>query len=591
MKSLLVWLSRCTYCLLYLVLGLKMIDKQEKAACVHTSNPIREQSPGRTIFSILAKSKTGKVFEFLSAPIQVIMVYVTSKVQEILHDEHAFAKIKNEKNAKTFHAQFPATCSFPASPNALPRFINERRSLRKLLADNFLSFGYQICEDFWLFPLVIYFRGNASFQSISKDGIRSQMAGGYDSENIRCASPLTFLFSILESLIETSQFMFRDQADTQVSFSAFRSFLFLHAFFSKPLTPTELRELALPTQSHPLLVGGNISEITSWTLTSLSYGILGSLPANSTSFLQYLCTNFSSLTSRYVDAFPITNGDITAFAKSAICDAAANPSTSPVVPEKVGGNAWYLKSYLAGIFTIQTYHGYLKNSTYMATMCYYLEETLLNGLWLPNYDIEPGSGVDVEGSFCASAGYYDRGPGFTYTNATVGTEVHEKATSLVSEFLARVLVVVLKDEEWVRWVCEGKRAMGLDEGVARGVVCGEKEQVVVGVEEARRGLWEVMGRLFEFQLFHAGNERTYMQYLCENLKEVDLGKVGLDGVKIRRDACAAWGGSGSGRNSENVSMKKYTQAKVLGFGIAAALLLRVQELYESGNATFPSNGY
>jgi hypothetical protein len=289
----------------------------------------------------------------------------------------------------------------------------------------------------------------------------------------------------------------------------------------------------LPKES----VRGNISSIASWTLAALAYGSITA--SNTSSELGYLCENFNNLSSRYSTAFPEPSGDMSKFAREAICSAskAADPSPEPLAQN----NLWYMKSYLAASFVIQGYNGNLLNSSYYANMCWYLESSLLQGLWAPCGDTDE-SGVDVESSFCASAGYYGKDDYSRYTNATQATDSVMEADRLVTMLMGKVLKLLLSSEKQFEYLCRnfaryepGIRSLGLLSQVAREEICGNGGVVELGV--AKQSLLTAMTNLFSFQLLMGGNAADYPTFLCQNLNRNGLAKVGLDGDKILARVC------------------------------------------------------
>ena len=284
-------------------------------------------------------------------------------------------------------------------------------------------------------------------------------------------------------------------------------------------------------------VRGNISSIASWTLAALAYGSITA--SNTSSELGYLCENFNELSSRYNTAFPEPSGDMSKFAREAICSASkvANPSPEPLAQN----NLWYMKSYLAASFVIQGYNGNLLNSSYYANMCWYLESSLLQGLWAPCRDTDE-SGVDVESSFCASAGYYGKDDYSRYTNATQATDGMMEADRLVTALMGKVLKLLLSSEKQFEYLCKnfaryepGIRSLGLLSQVAREEICGNGGIVELGF--AKQSLLTAMTDLFSFQLLMGGNAADYPKFLCQNLNRDGLAKVGLNGDKIVAKAC------------------------------------------------------
>lgn len=254
-----------------------------------------------------------------------------------------------------------------------------------------------------------------------------------------------------------------------------------------------------------------------------------------------MCENFNDLSERYYAAFPEPSGDMARFARDAVCGKAKekNPSPEPLSY----WNLWEMKSYLAGSFIIQSYAGNYQNSSYYAELCWFLESTLLTGLWAPCPDTEE-SGVDAESSFCASAGYYGKDDYSRYTTATQPPEIIHQANVLVSRLMAYVLQILLKSKTQVQYLCDnfgkyapGIKSLGLVDDVIKDQVCGT--MVVVELDVAKKGLLAAMTELFSFQLLKGGSDARFPKYLCEVLEKDGLAKVGLDGEKIVADACKA----------------------------------------------------
>lgn len=281
-------------------------------------------------------------------------------------------------------------------------------------------------------------------------------------------------------------------------------------------------------------VRGNISSIASWTLAALAYGSITA--SNTSSELGYLCENFNQLSSRYSAAFSEPSGDMSKFAREAICSASkvTDPSPEPLAQN----NIWYMKSYLAASFVIQGYNGNLLNSSYYANMCWYLESSLLQGLWAPCGDTDE-SGVDVESSFCASAGYYGKEDYFRYTNATQATDGVREADRLVTTLMGRVLKLLLSSEQQFEYLCRnfaryepGIRSLGLVSQMAREEVCGNGGVVELGV--AKQSLLAAMTNLFGFQLLMGGE--------CSGLSKIPMPKseqgwVSKGWLRRRQDSC------------------------------------------------------
>ncbi|KAF2123204.1 hypothetical protein BDV96DRAFT_562103 [Lophiotrema nucula] len=203
-----------------------------------------------------------------------------------------------------------------------------------------------------------------------------------------------------------------------------------------------------------------------------------------------------------------------------------------------------MKSYLAAAFIAQSYYGDLHNSTYAANLCWYVESSLLEGLWIPTPDAGHGA-VDAESSFCATSGYYGKDEYFQYTNATQTADAVVAVSGLVTKVMARVLQVVLKSEDEVEYICTnfGRWEKRIDE---LGIVSNTLKEEVCGgdgkakdLAEAKTALLGAMTDLYSFQLLHAGNAADYPEWLCDSLKKDGLTKAGLDGTRIVGDACKA----------------------------------------------------
>tara|TARA_R110002003_G_scaffold225_2_gene16538 strand:- start:3803 stop:4681 length:879 start_codon:yes stop_codon:yes gene_type:complete len=287
-------------------------------------------------------------------------------------------------------------------------------------------------------------------------------------------------------------------------------------------------------------VGGDATAIASWSLAALAYSI--TTVSNSTSQLTYLCTNFPALTSRYSLAF-LSTDHVTKFAEDAICGASrfTPPSAQPVAQNQL----WYMKSYTGGIFTAIGYAGINKtrDTQYYMDLCWYVESTLLRGLWVPCRDTDEGI-VDAESSYCASAGYYGKDDYSRYTTEEVSVEVKRQADMLMSKFMGNVMRVLLGSEEAVEYVCgswgiwtAGIEVQGLVSEVLAEVVC--KERTVVEVQQAKMEMLTVLTDMYIFQLLHAGNAADYPGYLCKTFKPDGFVKLGLDGSRIVQAVCAA----------------------------------------------------
>ncbi|KAF1952541.1 hypothetical protein CC80DRAFT_538215 [Byssothecium circinans] len=298
------------------------------------------------------------------------------------------------------------------------------------------------------------------------------------------------------------------------------------------------------TLMHP--VRGNISSIAAWTYNALAYAIVTA--SNSTRDLTYLCANFNAISPRLYTAFPEPSGDIAAFARSTLC---SSSTSNPPAPLPIWYNTlWYMKSYLAGIFTVQGYYGKpfvneIENGQFYADMCWYLEGSLLRGLWAPNRDTDE-SGVDVESSWCAMSGYYGKGDYSMYTNASVPDNTAKEVDVLVSKLMARALKLVLAEKAQVEYICAhymrfeaGAKGLGLVSEVVWEIVCGEGNRGVVEVGKAKGELLGAMTELFVLQLLEGGNYKGYHKYVCETYKADGLAKVGLDGAKVIKAACEA----------------------------------------------------
>ncbi|KAF2006058.1 hypothetical protein P154DRAFT_606393 [Amniculicola lignicola CBS 123094] len=302
---------------------------------------------------------------------------------------------------------------------------------------------------------------------------------------------------------------------------------------------------------------GTPSEVSSWTLATLAHSLR--TISNNTNQLTYLCTNFNTLVSRYVSAFPPSppSDDVTAFARKAICDASKAAVPSPEPQDVRGGALYAMRTYLSGIFTLTAMKGSWLNYTYYANMCWYLETSLLRGVWVPSPDTLEGT-VDSESSFCAASGfYYAKGRGYSwYTDAEQPAAVARAGNFFVSKMLVRLVQLLIQKKEQVDWICEnlgteGIAKLGLDAGVLANEICGG-ERRVVDAAVAKKKVLEAQRELFTFQLMNGGNdpgrnETTdpeyepvypgYHKFLCDNLGNQTFGDFGLDGGWIVMEIC------------------------------------------------------
>ncbi|CAI6332790.1 unnamed protein product [Periconia digitata] len=285
--------------------------------------------------------------------------------------------------------------------------------------------------------------------------------------------------------------------------------------------------------------GQNISAITAWTYAAFAHAT--NTISNSTTELTYLCKNFDDLSSRYYTAFTQPNGDVAKLAKEAICSAskAKNPSPLPVAKNQL----WYVKYYTAGVLNAQAYAAKTPTPNWFFDMCYYIEATLLRGLWAPCLDTDEG-GVDVESGFCASAGYYSKGPFSTYTSATQPADIARQADVLMSKVMGAVFKLLAKDTSQIDYVCNnwakyeaGIGKTGLVASTLKEQVCGQKK--VVEVKQAKADLASQMTDLFIFQLLKAGNTDGYYAYMCSTYSAEAFNKFGLNGAKVVDAFCKA----------------------------------------------------
>lgn len=209
-----------------------------------------------------------------------------------------------------------------------------------------------------------------------------------------------------------------------------------------------------------------------------------------------------------------------------------------------------MKSYMAGIFAIQGYAGKpsdkeSENAQFYADMCWYLESSLLTGLWAPCRDTDE-AGTDVESSWCAMSGYFGKGPFSQYDGGNVTAEVAAQADVLVSQVMARVFKVVVKEAAQTEYICEnyekykeGITGLGLVSSVVEEWICAEHSRQVMPVVQARSELLDSMTNLFIWQLLHAGTYPGYHDYLCKTLRADGFASAGVNGRKVVDAACAA----------------------------------------------------
>jgi hypothetical protein len=282
----------------------------------------------------------------------------------------------------------------------------------------------------------------------------------------------------------------------------------------------------------------NISSIVSWTYAALAHATI--TISNSTSDLTYLCKNFDNLSSRYYTAFASSDGDVAKLAKEAICDASKSSNPSPLpVPQNM---LWYMKMYTGGVFNLQAYSAKTPSTKWYFDMCYYIEASLLKGLWAPCRDATDEGGVDVEGGFCVAAGYFGKGPFSKYTNATQSADVARQADVLMSKVMASVFKVVAGEKKQIEYVCNnwkrfesGFSKTSLVASTVKEMVCGSIK--VVDVKQAKLDLQNQMTDLFVFQILRAGNYEGYSAYLCSTLGAESLSKYGINGVKAIEAVC------------------------------------------------------
>ena len=200
-----------------------------------------------------------------------------------------------------------------------------------------------------------------------------------------------------------------------------------------------------------------------------------------------------------------------------------------------------MKMYTAGIFNVQAYSAKNATSQWYFDMCYYLEASLLRGLWAPCRDTDEG-GVDVESGFCATAGYFGKGPYSKYTDAVQPTDMARQADVYMSKVMSSVFKVVAKESKQVEYVCKnwtkfgaGLQKTGLVPDVVKELVCGQTK--VVDMKQAKSDLFSQMTDLFIFQILRAANYEGYYKYLCNTLSADALKKYGLDGAKVVSAVC------------------------------------------------------
>ncbi|CAI6323077.1 unnamed protein product [Periconia digitata] len=291
---------------------------------------------------------------------------------------------------------------------------------------------------------------------------------------------------------------------------------------------------------------GNLSYVTSWTYTSLAYTALEA--SNSTSELTWLCDNFNETSSRYVETFPDYN-DITKISREVICDAvhAGLPPPSPIW----FNNLWHMKTFMGGVFAVQGYGGTPfdkqgDNIQFFADMCWYVENSLLTGLWAPIRETEQGA-IDVESAWCILSGYFGAGDWSQYNAGNVSAEVAAQADLLVSKVMARVFKVVAKEQKQIDYVCdnyeryrEGIARMKLDTSAIEELICAGQNREVVQAAQAKTEMLDAMTDLYIFQMLHAGTYEGYHAYLCNTLRaDTYYAKAGLDGKRVVESACSA----------------------------------------------------
>jgi hypothetical protein len=204
---------------------------------------------------------------------------------------------------------------------------------------------------------------------------------------------------------------------------------------------------------------------------------------------------------------------------------------------------WYMKMYTAGIFNVQAYAAKAATTQWYMDMCYYLEASLLRGLWAPCRDTDEG-GVDVESGFCAAAGRFGKGTYSKYTDATQPIDVARQADILMSKVMARVFKLVAKETKQIEYVCNNWKRFetnmpktGLVAATVKELVCGQIR--VVESKQAKSDLVGQMTDLFIFQILRAGNYDGYHEYACNTFSADTLTKYGLNGAKVIDAVCQA----------------------------------------------------
>ncbi|KAH7112138.1 hypothetical protein B0J11DRAFT_619735 [Dendryphion nanum] len=285
-----------------------------------------------------------------------------------------------------------------------------------------------------------------------------------------------------------------------------------------------------------IVQNGNTTEIQAWVAAGLAYPIINALGTHSPS-LKYLCSNFDSLTTRFAALSPAD--DILWISKQAICDGANTPDDWNSRNQRN-----WMSLFTSGIFGLTALAGTNKDKEDYASMCYYIEETLLRGMWMPYRD-DDWMLTDVESSFCVLAGYYGTGPGWEYLEKTVRppAAIQQKVTTLLSRFQARALQVVIREQGWVEYICGGfgtfalgLKGMGLDAEAIEDVLCKSGDKVV-GIETAVKNLKDIRTELFIVQLMNAGTDESYYAYMCDWLQIKGFDKIGIDGKAVLTEAC------------------------------------------------------
>ena len=282
----------------------------------------------------------------------------------------------------------------------------------------------------------------------------------------------------------------------------------------------------------------DVSNVVAWTYAALAHATI--TVSNSTSELTYLCKNFDTLSSRYYTAFASPDGDVAKLAKDAICAASKSSNPSPLpVPQNM---LWYMKMYTGGIFNMQAYSAKTPSTKWYFDMCYYVEASLLKGLWAPCRDSTDEGGVDVEGGFCVAAGYFGKGPFSKYTDAAQSADSARQANILMSKFMASVFKVIAGEKKQIEYVCNNWKRYEPGFGKTSLVASTVKEMVcasikVVDVKQAKLDLYNQMTDLFVFQILRAGNDQAYKPYICSTLGADSLGRFGLNGAKAIEAIC------------------------------------------------------